>query len=188
MLYILTGEMQTGKTRWLQAFIDYANEQGVEVHGILTPGVWEDQNGSFIKKGINMVLMPDRAEYAFALPQHDERTDLGWTILDTAVYQANSHLRDILHAIDSTDADVDISHSNVRKVLIIDEIGPLEFSQEKGFINALKILQKGPSAQFEHVIVIVRPSLVDLAKKRFESAWGSAIEIITPQSDFPAFR
>ena len=29
MLYILTGEIQTGKTRWLQALIDKLAEKGV---------------------------------------------------------------------------------------------------------------------------------------------------------------
>ena len=40
MLYILTGEIQTGKTRWLQALIDKLAEKGVPLEGVLAPGVW----------------------------------------------------------------------------------------------------------------------------------------------------
>ncbi len=40
MLFILTGDIQTGKTRWLEALIDELNQQGVVTDGVVAPGVW----------------------------------------------------------------------------------------------------------------------------------------------------
>lgn len=40
MLYMLTGEIQTGKTRWLARRVDEARAAGIDVHGVLAPGVW----------------------------------------------------------------------------------------------------------------------------------------------------
>lgn len=40
MLFILTGEAQIGKTRWLERQVASLTGQGVPVDGVLAPGVW----------------------------------------------------------------------------------------------------------------------------------------------------
>ena len=40
MLYLLTGQVQTGKTRWLQGLVSAYEARGVVVGGVLAPGVW----------------------------------------------------------------------------------------------------------------------------------------------------
>ena len=45
MLFILTGDVQTGKTRWLESLIDSLNENGISAQGVLAPGVWRSGNG-----------------------------------------------------------------------------------------------------------------------------------------------
>lgn len=67
MLYLLTGEIQTGKTRWLEARLAEAEAAGVEVHGVLSPGVWVPaEDGSFEKQGIDLVFYPSHEHVRFA--------------------------------------------------------------------------------------------------------------------------
>ena len=41
MLYILTGDIQIGKTRWLQKTVSILEDMGVGVQGVITPGIWK---------------------------------------------------------------------------------------------------------------------------------------------------
>ncbi|MDD6289009.1 MAG: nucleoside-triphosphatase, partial [Eggerthellales bacterium] len=43
MLLILTGEIQIGKTRWLQELVCELQEEGVAVSGVIAPGIWVER-------------------------------------------------------------------------------------------------------------------------------------------------
>ena len=86
MLFLLTGQVQTGKTRWLQALARDMLERGVPVWGVVAPGVWResrdaDDSAGFVsarvlagnpasarleKTGIDNVLLPSGARVPFA--------------------------------------------------------------------------------------------------------------------------
>lgn len=59
--------------------------------------------------------------------------------------------------------------------LIIDEIGPLEFNQGQGFLDALTALDSG---EFIFAMVVIRPELLSVALQRWPTA--NTIEIIDP--------
>ena len=59
--------------------------------------------------------------------------------------------------------------------LVIDEIGPLEFNQGHGFLEALTALDSG---EFIFAIAIIRPGLLTAALQRWPTA--KIIEIIDP--------
>ena len=40
MLFLLTGDVQIGKTRWLERLAAELSGDGVQVAGVLAPGVW----------------------------------------------------------------------------------------------------------------------------------------------------
>ena len=40
MLFLLTGEVQIGKTRWLEGLVADLAERGVPCAGVLAPGQW----------------------------------------------------------------------------------------------------------------------------------------------------
>ncbi len=40
MLFMLTGEVQTGKTRWLESLVSQLSLDGVRCSGVLAPGMW----------------------------------------------------------------------------------------------------------------------------------------------------
>jgi hypothetical protein len=55
MLYILTGQIQIGKTRWLTSQIARGRAAGVHFEGIISPGRWRTRDdGSFEKLGIDL--------------------------------------------------------------------------------------------------------------------------------------
>ena len=43
MLFFLTGDIQTGKTRWLSDLVGELEAAGVRVAGVLAPGVWRER-------------------------------------------------------------------------------------------------------------------------------------------------
>ena len=189
MLSLLTGEIQTGKTRWLEQAIAYADVSGITVYGVLTPGIWEERNGAFEKKGINLLLLPQRRIIPFARPEYDAINELGWTIDGEALRIANSHLEDcrakaramVKNApVASGEKPSEREHVNL---LVVDEIGPLELVKNAGFSQAVEIIEEGPAAGFPNVIAIVRPSLIETAVERFSRGWGNNIRIIDPQAN-----
>ena len=62
-------------------------------------------------------------------------------------------------------------------MLVVDELGRLELLRSCGLTNALAILDAGPTPQFPHAIAVVRETLLDEARKRFEPRWGKAAVI-----------
>ena len=47
-------------------------------------------------------------------------------------------------------------------LLIIDELGPLEFVREQGWVNGIQAVSKG---EYKVALVVVRPSLLEVAQK-----------------------
>lgn len=93
MLFLLTGDVQIGKTRWLEQLCDDLSARGVLVAGVLAPGVWQpcasdvkrreadgvnrcafadsgqhdvSEQGALEKLGIDNVLLPKGERIAFA--------------------------------------------------------------------------------------------------------------------------
>lgn len=92
MLFLLTGDVQIGKTRWLERLVEVFAEADVTSYGVLSPGVWIDhalaqevgveqkeegrfrQEGCqgepprrFEKIGIDTLFLPDKRRARFAL-------------------------------------------------------------------------------------------------------------------------
>lgn len=121
MLFILTGVMQTGKTRWLECLIERVRENDMPVYGVVAPGQWINHGANapvgqrFEKLGIDNILLPQNERFAFArrpdLVEQDceegdadneskdaltrcsqsTHAELGWAIDDTAIDQVNAH-------------------------------------------------------------------------------------------------
>lgn len=117
MLFLLTGDVQIGKTRWLESLCASLQAAGTCVAGVVAPGQWVprpegqpggkhgfDGAGRFEKLGIDNVLLPqgERIEFtrrrdlaaggkAFAEGAQAKAAKLGWAISDTAIAQVNSH-------------------------------------------------------------------------------------------------
>lgn len=197
MLFLLTGSVQTGKTRWLEALLDELAQDGVTSAGVLAPGVWRecepgelvpDANGRLVsrpfdKLGIDNVLLPQGERLPFArrrdLAQDEGSFDplsqsaaarLSWEISEDALARVNAHLAKLQEEDDDS--------SSKPELLVIDEVGRLELLRNGGLTSALALLDHGPSRRFPHALAIVRAQLLDEALRRFSAPWQGRVRAI----------
>ena len=184
MLFVLTGDVQTGKTRWLERLVAELETRGVTTQGVLAPGVWRsgddpqanaefvDTNG-YEKLGIDNVLLPQNERIAFARRRdialaeglldpdaQSEKAHLMWHIDEAALERVNDHLAALPHP-----------GTPVPSLLVIDELGRLELLRSGGLTQALSLLDHGPTDAFPHTLAIVREALLEQAMNRFPN-WG----------------
>ena len=197
MLFLLTGDVQIGKTRWLENLCASLQAAGTCVAGVVAPGQWVlrpegqpggkhgfDGAGRFEKLSIDNVLLPqgERIEFArrrdlaaggkaFAEGAQAKAAKLGWAISDTAIAQVNAHFAMLAK---QTANETELAP---HAMLVVDELGRLELLRGCGLTNALAILDAGPTPQFPHAIAVVRETLLDEARRRFEPHWGKATVI-----------
>lgn len=204
MLFLLTGDVQIGKTRWLEGLVAALADVGVGAAGVVAPGQWvpsagpeADANG-YEKLGIDNLLLPEgrhvpfarRRDLAHAEGSFDEgsqaaRAQLAWHIFDDAIGQVNEHFEQLAAeacrlaaadaACESAAAATEGLCAPVRpRLLVVDELGRLELWKGEGLTAAVALLQQGPSAAFPHALVVVRDYLLPEARQLLEPAWGPA--------------
>lgn len=184
MLCILTGKVQTGKSRWLRELVDDLAADGVPCYGVLAPGFWVESDGpaadahGYEKLGIRNVLLPGDREVAFAMRAdladeaepctQSDRAQLGWRISDAALAQVNAHFA-ALPALAARDGRPGL--------LVVDELGRLELLRGEGLGQAMALLEAGSTRAFPHALVVVRDYLADTAEERIGPLWGGAVRI-----------
>lgn len=186
MLFLLTGEVQIGKTRWLESLVTELADRGVPCAGVLAPGRWvpsegehADENG-YEKLGIDNVLLPDgerisfarrgdlaRADGTFDEESQAAKAELAWHIDDAAIDRVNAHFNEIA------------THASVAApgLLIVDELGRLEIWRGGGLTSAMALLAQGPTAAFPHALAVVRDYLLDDAEALLAEAWPDRCRI-----------
>ena len=186
MLFILTGEVQIGKTRWLESLVTELADCGVSCVGVLAPGQWvpsegehADANG-FEKLGIDNVLLPSgeripfarrgdlaRADGTFDEESQAAKAELAWHIDDAAIDRVNAHFNEIA------------THASAAApgLLIVDELGRLEIWRGGGLTSAMALLAQGPTTTFPHALAVVRDYLLDDAEALFAEAWPDRCRI-----------
>lgn len=186
MLFLLTGEVQIGKTRWLESLVTELADCGVSCVGVLAPGQWvpskgehADANG-FEKLGIDNVLLPSgeripfarrgdlaRADGTFDEESQAAKAELAWHIDDAAIDRVNAHFNEIA------------THASAAApgLLIVDELGRLEIWRGGGLTSAMALLAQGPTAAFPHALAVVRDYLLDDAEALFAEAWPDRCRI-----------
>lgn len=186
MLFLLTGEVQIGKTRWLESLVTELGAFGVPCAGVLAPGQWvpsmgprADANG-FEKLGIDNVLLPGgeripfarrgdlaRADGTFNEESQAAKAELAWHIDDAAIARVNAHFNEIA------------THASAAApgLLIVDELGRLEIWRGGGLTSAMALLAQGPTAAFPHALAVVRDYLLDDAEALFAEAWPDRCRI-----------
>lgn len=196
MLFALTGGIQTGKTRWLCRLVEALGAEGVRCAGVTAPGVWRKRQlgatlpegeravdsraeSEYEKLGIDNVLLPGGERVPFARRvdlacqagaynsrSQSARAGLGWAIDDAAIARVNAHFRKLADAC-----------QNAASLLIVDELGRLELMRGEGLVEAMALLDRGPTRAFPHVLVVVREDLLPLARERLAPVWGAPVPI-----------
>ncbi|BAO76067.1 nucleoside-triphosphatase [Winogradskyella sp. PG-2] len=145
MIYILKGDIRTGKTTALLNWIEKRND----VDGLLCP---DNENGKryFLK-------VKSSEEFEFETEQEPEKTiTIGrFHFLKSAFDEANDYL-------------ISKGKAQKSKYLIIDELGKLEL-QHTGLDDAAKVLI--PDCIFNdknHLIVVIRTSLIEKVVEHYQ--------------------
>ncbi len=146
-IIVITGDLEIGKTSLCLDIAGLAQESGIKVTGLVSPGVFEDG----YKKAIDVqdVLTGERRRLAELKEQVE--TDLEtkrWSFYPEAVSWGNNVLQKALPT----------------EILIIDELGPLEFNRAQGWVEAFDAIDSG---EFQTALLVFRPSLVQQASRRW---------------------
>lgn len=186
MLFLLTGEVQIGKTRWLESLVAELGAFGVPCAGVLAPGQWVSSTGphadanGFEKLGIDNVLLPGgervpfarrgdlaRADGTFDEESQAAKAELAWHIDDAAIDRVNAHFDEIT------------AHASAVApgLLIVDELGRLEIWRNGGLTSAVALLAQGPTAAFPHALAVVRDYLLDDTEALLAPAWPEIARI-----------
>lgn len=186
MLFILTGDVRIGKSRWLCGLADDLENAGLPVCGVIAPGRWRESSGTeadgngFEKLGIDNLLLPQRELIPFgvradladgsSLSQATQSSGagLGWCISDEAIARVNRHFASLPERV---------AQQGGSALLVVDELGRLELRGGGGLTGALALLEAGPSEAIPHALVVVRGCLADEAQARLAPIWGGALRI-----------
>ncbi len=155
-LFLVTGLPGTGKTTWCGELIELAQARGLRVAGLWSPAVFE--NGR--KIGIELVNLADNKRWRLANLRGEEVTAVAtiqWAFDPEVIALGDQSLQQL----------------PPNDLLVIDELGPLEFMRGEGFTAGLDVLDAG---DYRVAVVVIRPSLLPEAQARWPQA-----QVITPQ-------
>ncbi len=196
MLFILTGDVQIGKTRWLQRLVADLDARGAAPFGVIAPGQWAPRRNPapdeepFDKLGIDNVLLPEgtvvpfarRADLARESGAYDEdsqaaQAELAWHISDEAIAVVNGHFAKALE--EKAGGEGAKAAALLGALLVVDELGRLELLHDQGLTAAVALLECGPTRHFPHALAVVRDYLLPQAVQRFGIAWNG-VTVIGP--------
>ena len=149
-LMLVTGMSGAGKTSWCSRLVDQARAQGMSVDGILAPGIYEGKH----KTGISVRNLKTGEEQQLAKLRQDDTGDIStprWTFDPDVLDWANDQLGEIKEC----------------DLLIIDELGPLEFLRGEGLMEGVDLIDQ---RDFKAAFVVVRSSLLPNALQRWPDA------------------
>lgn len=144
-IVVITGERGAGKTTFCQQIIKVYKNAGLSICGVITPGRFKDsqKNGIFV---IDLASGQSRL-LASAIPEELDGIRFGHWTFDSHVFEwGNQCLGQI------TDSDV----------VVIDELGPLEFELHSGWMTGFEILR---SQKYRLAIAVIRPECINAFSK-----------------------
>ena len=151
-LFLITGDSGVGKTTWCRQWVESARTEGRRVGGLLSLPVKVGAQ----KVAIDLVdLATDERRQLAKLRQNasaPDRLTTGKWLFDTAVLAWGNEVLDRVTAVD---------------LLIIDELGPLEFGQGQGLQAAFDLIGAG---NYGLAGVVIRPLLLQQAQQRWPEA------------------
>lgn len=146
-LLLLTGERNAGKTRWCGRACDAARAAGLDVAGLISPPVYAGND----RVGIDLLnaATGERRQLARRPPPGEAGTaGLHWRFDARTLAWGNAVMRSI-RACD---------------LLFVDELGPLEFRGDGGFLAAFDAIA---ARRYRLAVAVIRPSLLETACARW---------------------
>jgi nucleoside-triphosphatase len=147
---IITGPLLAGKTHFCNWLIDQARAKGYILAGIICPPIFTDQQ----KTGISIEDIKTHHRKTLAIIRTNETKGIltdHWVFDEEVMAWGNQ----ILANTEGCD------------LLLVDELGPLEFDRQQGWQNGLHAIDQG---SYKIAVVVIRPALVDKAIERWPHA------------------
>ena len=162
---IVTGEVGSGKTRACEAAAGRLRDLGWRIAGVLSRGVWAgDKKVAIDALDVRSGDMRRLADHASENHFTQGPATPGWRFHAETITWCNSLL--------SAAADCDL--------LVVDELGPLEFESGEGLIQGMRALDDG---RFRLALVVVRPRLLQAARQRWP---GAEVLVVDGLAHIPA--
>ena len=144
-IILLTGELQSGKTNLCLDIYQLAQETGIRVGGIISPAVFKGDKKTAIdalnlKSGIRKRLADLRTSHQTGLETQR------WSFDPEVVDWGNQMLKEAVPC----------------DLLLIDELGPLEFQRKQGWVNGFAVIDSG---EYSTAVIVIRPSLIEEATR-----------------------
>jgi nucleoside-triphosphatase THEP1 len=159
-IILLTGDLLSGKTNFCLEIAQKAKDKRIDVAGIISPAVFTGSN----KTAIDALDLRTWNRKRLAELRQGEKTDLEtrrWSFDSAVVNWGNQVLMDAVPC----------------DLLIIDELGPLEFTKSEGWIEGFSAIE---SREYQVAIVVIRPSLVSTAAGRWKISREIDLDSLDP--------
>ncbi len=158
---LLTGGIESGKTSLCLEVVEAAREEGVLLGGLISPAVF--QNGEKVAIDVMDIKRGERMRLADG--PGGRATDVEtkhWAFYPEAVAWGNQVLASAVPC----------------NLLVIDELGPLEFKRKEGWVNGFKTVASG---DYHAALLVIRPSLLEEALSRWQV--GKIVNLDEPHQD-----
>lgn len=144
-IWLVTGWRESGKTTFCREMLKTVCLSGWDAAGLLSPAVFKDG----MKESIwaEEIRSGEKRLLAAAHPQ--TQTDLAfgdWYFNQKTLEWGNQVLQSSIPC----------------DLLVIDELGPLEFNYSLGWVSALDVLK---TAKFRLALIVIRPELLESAQQ-----------------------
>lgn len=158
-LTIITGSQSAGKTAFCLKLMDLALKQKIDVAGVISPAEFKGDD----KVGIGVIDLRSGERHSLAVLRR-----AGAAGISTIRWNFDSEILEWGNQVLASAVPCDL--------LIVDELGPLEFDRGEGWLAGLRILD---SEDYKAGLVVIRPELLDKALQRWPAAW--VLKINHPQ-------
>jgi len=165
-IFLVSGEFQTGKTNLCLDIYQLAQEARVRVGGVISPAVFEGDK----KTAIDVLDLKSGTRKRLAELRTSHQTDLEtqrWSFDSEVVDWGNKMLEEAVPC----------------DLLIIDELGPLEFQRGEGWVNGFDVIENG---EYSTALIVVRPSLIDEAARLWQVSRIIDLDQVTLDSSLVA--
>jgi nucleoside-triphosphatase len=156
-LILLSGPREVGKTTLLVDVISRCRMKNISVAGLITPAVFQD--GS--KTAIDLLDLKTGDQKRMANLRKADSAGImteRW-LFDPAIMEWGNQV---------------LSTSTPCQLLVVDELGPIEFEKGQGLQNGIRIISEG---DYQAAVVVIRPELVDKARQLWPASQVVNVEI-----------
>lgn len=154
-LIIVSGSSGAGKSSWCLQLAEQARSSSLVIGGLISPPVYIDG----AKFGIDLVDQLTGERRRLAVRRNGAENGIrtaNWLVDPQVLAWGNKQLLNLPPCA----------------CVILDELGPLEFTQGQGLMNGLKLID---DHQLPLVVAVIRPKFLPLVRKRWP--WGELLVI-----------